>query len=174
MMNSFMPTPQGSIPVPPALYQDDPSQLPGWVKSPSSRIDTDDFEYLLNRGALIIPDQALRDECLACFMEWVYPYSPIVDLNDIARAISHQDGSGGHVSLPVFQAIMFAGIGFVDMSSLHMAGFQSRKEAKKAFFRKVKVCMHGITHSSIKMLSMHSCFMTLASTLDRSPLSKLK
>ena len=138
-MNSFMPTHPDPMPAPLPLYQDDPSQLPGWVKNPSSRIEVDDFEYLQNRGALIIPEQPLRDECLACFMEWVYPYSPIVDLNDIARAISNRDGSGGHVSLPVFQAIMFAGVGFVDMTTLHMAGFQSRKEAKKAFFRKVKV-----------------------------------
>lgn len=138
-MQNLLPGPVDPLPVPPPLYQDDPSQLPGWVKTPSSSIDVDDFEYLQNRGALVIPDQQLRDECLACFMEWVYPYSPVVDLPDIVRAISSKDGSGGHVSLPVFQAIMFAGIGHVDMTSLHRAGFQSRKEAKKTFFRKVKV-----------------------------------
>jgi hypothetical protein len=139
MMQNFQPAPVNPLPAPQPLYQDDPMQLPGWVKTPSSRIDVDDFEYLQNRGALVLPDQQLRDECLSCFMEWVYPYSPVVDLSNIARAISHRDGSGGHVSLPVFQAMMFAGVGFVDMVSLHRAGFQSRKEAKKAFFRKVKV-----------------------------------
>jgi hypothetical protein len=136
-MQSYLPRPPD--PVPPPLYHDDPSQLPGWVKPPSGKVDLDDFEYLQKAGALNLPDQQLRDECLACFMEWVYPWSPLVELSDMLRAISMRDGSGGHVSLLVFQAIMFAGIGFVDMDSLRKAGFQSRKDAKKAFFRKVKV-----------------------------------
>jgi hypothetical protein len=109
------------------------------LKPPSKKIDLDDFEYLRKAGALTIPDQQLRDECLACFVEWVYPWSPLVELSDIFRAISKHDGSGGYVSLLVFQAIMFMGIGFVDMASLERAGFQSCKHAKKTFFRKVKV-----------------------------------
>lgn len=148
MLQNFLP---GPVPIPPPLYQDDPSKLPGWLKAPSSRIDHDEFDYLQSRGALLIPDQHLRDECFACFMEWVYPYSPVVDLAKTVQAISSKDGSGGHVSLLVFQAIMFAGIGHVAMSSLHLAGFQSRKEAKKAFFRKVKV------KSSVVHLCFYEC-----------------
>jgi hypothetical protein len=141
MMQSFLPGTLEPLPVPAPLYQDDPSQLPGWIKTPSSRIDVDDFDYLRNRGALVIPNQQLRDECLSCFIEWVYPYSPIVDLHGIVRSIASKDGSGGHVSLPVFQAIMFAGVGHADLATLNRAGFQTRKEAKKAFFRKVKVSL---------------------------------
>ncbi|KIW04635.1 uncharacterized protein PV09_04381 [Verruconis gallopava] len=138
-MQPYTSVPSDSLPAPVPLYHDDPSQLPGWIKPPSSRIELDDFGYLQRSGALILPDQRLRDECLSCFIEWVYPWSPIVDLSDILRAISRRDGSGGHVSLPVFQAIMFAGVGFVEMASLRSAGFESRKDAKKSFFRKVKL-----------------------------------
>jgi hypothetical protein len=134
---SYLPPVPETITAP--LYHDDPSQLPGWVKPPSPKFDLDDFEYLQKAGALTLPDQQLRDECSAAFIEWVYPWSPLIELSDMFRAISSRDGSGGHVSLLVFQAIMFAGIGFVDMTSLQRAGFQSRKDAKKAFFRKVKV-----------------------------------
>lgn len=141
LMNEHVSAPPNRSSASVPLYQDDRSQLPGWLKAPTSRIDPDDLEYLRDRGALLIPNQSLRDECLACFTEWVYPYSPCVDLVDIARAMSGRDGSDGHFSLTVFQAIMFAGIGFVEISSLHIAGFQSRKEAKKVFFRRVKVSL---------------------------------
>jgi hypothetical protein len=105
-------------------------------------------------------------------MEWVYPYSPVVDLADIARAMSGRDGSGGHFSLPVFQAIMFAGIGFVEMSSLQIAGFQSRKEAKKAFFRKVKVSLSHQCNAVQTDRDILSFCMILATILDRYPSSK--
>jgi hypothetical protein len=43
------------------------------------------------------------------------------------------------VSLVLFQAVMFAGTGFVDIEYLRAEGFESRKEARRSFFDRVRV-----------------------------------
>jgi hypothetical protein len=63
----------------------------------------------------------------------------MLDISDFLRMISREDGSCGELSLLVIQAIMFAGVGFADLSILQQAGFQTHKDAKKHFFRKTKV-----------------------------------
>jgi len=118
-------------------------QLPAWVKPPSANLDPDDVEYLWKAGALTVPDTALRNEFLTCFIEWVYPWTPMVNLKDVLQVIS-KDGNAGQLSLLVVQAIMFAGAGFANFSLLQQAGFETRKEAKKHLFRRVKV-REGLT-----------------------------
>jgi len=114
-------------------------QLPAWVKPPSANLDPDDVEYLWKAGALTVPDTALRNEFLTCFIEWVYPWTPMVNLKDVLRTMSKDDGNAGQLSLLVVQAIMFAGAGFAKLSLLQQAGFETRKDAKKHLFRRVKV-----------------------------------
>jgi len=114
-------------------------RLPAWVKPPSANLDPDDVEYLWKAGALTVPEEALRNEFLTCFIEWVYPWTPMVDLRNVLEAMSKEDGSTGQLSLLVVQAIMFAGAGFANLSMLQQAGFDTRKDAKRQLFRRVKV-----------------------------------
>lgn len=116
-----------------------PPPLPSWVKPLPDRIEVDDVDFLWRKGALTIPDNPLRDELLGCFIEWVYPWTPMIDISDFLRTISREDGTAGKLSLLVIQAIMFAGVGFADLAILQQAGFQTHKDAKKHFFRKTKV-----------------------------------
>ena len=113
--------------------------LPPYFRPIPTRIGADELSYLDTKGAFSIPDASLRDELLRCFLDYVYPTMPVVEFSDTVRIISQGDGVAGRMSLLLFQAIMFAGCAFVDLSMLYHYGFQDRMHARKVFARKVRV-----------------------------------
>jgi hypothetical protein len=113
--------------------------IPSWVKPLPERISPDDMEFLARKGALSTHDEAFRNELLKCFVRWVYPWSPVVNLDHVVKNFSGNNSGTGKLSLLLFQAMMFAGAGFADLAILRSAGFNSRKEARKHFFHRCKV-----------------------------------
>jgi len=98
-----------------------------------------DALHLQNRGALAIPSIALQNELFLAFVNYVYPYMPVIDLQQFIDALNCRDGRKGRVSLLLFHAVMFAGTAFVDIKHLHDAGCETRMKARRAFFLKTKV-----------------------------------
>lgn len=123
-----------------ALHARPSSAIPGFIKPLPSRIGPDDVEYLEKKGALTVPPIELRNALLQSYVEYVHGYMPLLDLNDFLTTVQRSDGVTGHISLLLFQAVMFAGAAFVDIEHLRAAGFQTRKAARKAFFQKARVC----------------------------------
>ncbi|KAF2638082.1 cutinase transcription factor 1 alpha [Massarina eburnea CBS 473.64] len=113
--------------------------LPPFIKPLPAKIGPDEIAYLDKKGALAIPKGTLRSEMLRAYIEFVHPYMPLLDLHDFLTAIDRPDGSHGKVSLILFQAVMFAGSAFVDMDHLRLAGYTTRKEARKDFFQKTRI-----------------------------------
>ena len=99
---------------------------------------TEDLEYLQRKGAFIIPDTGFRNELLRCYVQYVHPYLPLVDLEDLLTTIE-KNQSTDTVSLLLFQAVMFAATAYIDMRYLVAQGYVTRKAARKAFFQKVKL-----------------------------------
>lgn len=128
-----------------ALHARPAAALPGFIKPLPARIGADDVEYLEKKGALTVPPIALRNALLQSYVEYVHGYMPLLDLNDFLSAVQRSDGMTGHVSLLLFQAVMFAGAAFVDFEHLRAAGFQTRKAARKAFFQKARVRPYYVT-----------------------------
>lgn len=87
-----------------------------------------------------MPSAGLRNELLRAYIEFVHPYMPLLELYDFIMIVESGSGVLGRISLILFQAVMFAGSAFVDMQHLHNAGYLSRKEARKDFFQKTRVC----------------------------------
>ncbi|KIW02265.1 uncharacterized protein PV09_06415 [Verruconis gallopava] len=116
-----------------------PPVLPQWVKPLPERINPDDAEFLARKGALSVHDSAFRNELLKCFIRWVYPWSPVISLDNVVRTMSGGNGATDKISLLLFQAMMFAGAGFADLAILRSAGFNSRKDARKHFFNRCKL-----------------------------------
>ncbi|KAK2806900.1 hypothetical protein FQN51_005700 [Onygenales sp. PD_10] len=112
-------------------------ELPRYIKEFPPRVEADDIDYLQAKGALKIPHFALRNELLKCFVNYVYVYMPLLDLGDFLQTISENNGQR-RISLLLFQAVMFAGTAFVDMKHLRMAGYQSRKAARKTFYKRAR------------------------------------
>jgi hypothetical protein len=113
------------------------ANLPPYIRPPSREFSADDLELLHRRGAFSIPEDELRDQLLRSFILYVYPYLPVVDLQDFLNAV---EGNGGpQISLLLFQAVMFAGTAFVDAQFLTQAGFPDRRAARVYFYNKIKV-----------------------------------
>ncbi|UPX11112.1 uncharacterized protein EKO05_0001735 [Ascochyta rabiei] len=113
--------------------------LPRFIKPLPNKIGPEEISYLEKKGALTVPKGTLRSEMLRVYIEFVHPYMPLLDLHDFLTIIDRSDGSKGKVSLILFQAVMFAGSAFVDMSHLRSAGYATRKEARKDFFQKTRI-----------------------------------
>ncbi len=113
--------------------------LPSYIKPLEGLVAQEDIGYLQQKGALAIPEPELRNSLLQGFTEYVYPYMPVVDLQNFVDVISQGDGQNGQLSLLVFQAVMFAGSAFIDMKYLSRAGYVTRRVARRALFRKIRV-----------------------------------
>jgi hypothetical protein len=128
---------------PPAASRTYNGPLPPYIKPLPPRLTADDIQYLWKKGALSIPDATFRNALLQAYIEFVHPYMPLIELHDFLRIVEQNDGENGKISLVLFQAVMFAGTAFVDMSLLKVAGFTTRKAARKAFYQKARVSIFG-------------------------------
>ncbi|KAH8809377.1 fungal-specific transcription factor domain-containing protein [Xylogone sp. PMI_703] len=123
--------------------------LPAYIKPLRAQITAEDTVYLQRKGALIVPDLELRNALLQGFIEYVYPYMPILDLKDLGNIICQGDGKNGEISLLLFQAVMFAGSAFVDMKYFSNAGYITRRAARKALFQKVRLLYESGSESCV-------------------------
>ncbi|KAG6231456.1 Cutinase transcription factor 1 beta [Claviceps purpurea] len=118
---------------------DTASQLPAFVRPLPAKIAPEDVQYLVIKGALTLPDIPLQNALLQCYIEYVYPYMPLIDLHNFLSIVDRRDGVNGQTSLLLYQSIMFSAVAFVDMKYLREAGYSSRKAARKAFFQKTRL-----------------------------------
>lgn len=114
-------------------------KLPEYIKPLPSRMTSVDIDYLFAKGALSLPDVPVRNALLRAYIEYVHPYMPLIEMNEVVQIIDEGNGETGRISLLLFQAIMFAGTAFVDMEYLRNGGYSNRKAARKAFFQKARV-----------------------------------
>jgi hypothetical protein len=128
------------------------SDLPQFIKPLPAKIGPEEISYLEKKGALTVPKGALRSEMLRAYVEFVHPYMPLLDLHDFLTVIDKSDGSNGKVSLILFQAVMFAGSAFIDMDHLRIAGYATRKEARKDFFQKTRVSHSPFSKRSVQRM----------------------
>ena len=84
-----------------------------------------------------MPDDGLRDQLLLSVIIYIYPFLPVLDIQEFLEGVEGKDGA--KVSLILFQAVMFAGTAFVDLQYLLDAGFENRIAARAHFFQKIKV-----------------------------------
>ena len=99
----------------------------------------EDINYLKNKDALSIPHHNLHAKLFKSYITSVHPHLPILDVRHFAEVLSYQE-TEKKVSLLLFQAVMLAGCVSIDLQHLREAGFQTRAEAQKVFFSRVKVC----------------------------------
>ncbi|KAI1618989.1 transcriptional regulatory protein [Exophiala viscosa] len=112
--------------------------LPPFIKPISPRLASEDLEYLQKKGAFIVPEPGLRNELLRCYVQYVHPYLPLIDLQDFLGTVQ-KDQPTDTVSLLLFQAVMFAATAYIDMRYLVAQGYMTRKAARKSFFQRVKL-----------------------------------
>lgn len=114
--------------------------LPGYLAPLPTHMDLEDADYLRRKGALSVPEPVLRDALIRSYIEYIHPTLPVLDLHDFVKSISAPASCNKKLSLLLFQAVMFAGISWIDIRLLRKLGFLTRKSARKSLFHKVRVC----------------------------------
>jgi hypothetical protein len=119
-------------------------------------LNATDLSYLHSRDALTLPSESLQIEILKAYVEYVNGSMPLLDLEEFlssvkygcegldgqkGRGIERENAGEKHISFLLFQAVMFAGVGYVSLKQLREAGYKSRESAKRAFFSRVRVCL---------------------------------
>ncbi|KAF4636014.1 hypothetical protein G7Y89_g2062 [Cudoniella acicularis] len=117
--------------------------LPSYIRT-RYNMKEDDLQHLWHQGALRIPDTSLKNALLQSYIEYVHPSLPLINLHELlamvcARKTNEYVSEDRRISLLLFQAILFAGSAFVDLLSLQMAGYSTRREARLSFYQKVKL-----------------------------------
>ncbi|KAJ5893078.1 hypothetical protein N7504_009769 [Penicillium tannophilum] len=111
---------------------------PRFLKPLPNRIAREDLEFLRFRGALTIPESGLRNELLRSYIQWVHSFMPVLNLQELLRCVAENDPDG-NISVLLFQAVMFVGTAFVDIKHLQAAGYSTRKDARNAFFIRLRL-----------------------------------
>ena len=118
----------------------DTRTLPHFVRPVGDNISPQDLVFLWHKGALSTPDLHLRNALVQCFVEFVHPIVPVVDLKEFLLAVgSPLNIDAPKTSILLFQAVMFSAAAFVDINILRKSGFASRIEARKLFYERAKV-----------------------------------
>ena len=112
--------------------------MPHYIRPLPPRFLMEDIEYLDKKGALTVPDNALRNELLRSYAQFVHPFLPVLELKEFLTPIEQNDVKNP-ISLLLFQAVMFAGTAYIDMRFLQAHGFETRKAARKAFWQRVRL-----------------------------------
>ena len=113
--------------------------MPSYICSSSHDHAPEGLAFLKARGALSIPESKFRDSLLLAFIQYIYLFMPVLDLQDFLDIIEGR--SGNKVSLLLFQAVMFAGSGHVEIEHILNAGFKSRLALRAFLFQRVKVSL---------------------------------
>lgn len=116
-----------------------PGEWPAFIKPIPDRIALEDRTYLVQKQVLTLPHLQLQNALLKAYVEYVHPYMPLMELHDFLRVVNDRTGAAGKVSLFLYHAVMFAATAFVDEALLKEAGYQSRRDARRAFFSRTRV-----------------------------------
>ena len=123
------------------------SELPTFVKALPSDLDEENVCFLRRKGALEIPDLPLRSALVRGYIENLHPWMPFLDLDLVFGSLQASPGSDTpRISVLLLQALMFAGSASCDLAELKRVGFSSRREARKAYFERVRVGCSSLTY----------------------------
>lgn len=112
------------------------SPLPELVIKPSPGLDPEALSYLTSMGVFDLPPPAVVRDVLECFINYVYPLLPILDLHSLLEELY---GSAPQISLLLLYGILLAGSGFTHQDTVEQAGYPSRFEWRSRLGRKLRV-----------------------------------
>lgn len=112
--------------------------LPAFITPLSSRILSEDIEFLAQKGAITVPEPDLRVEILRGYLFSVHPFMPMLNFRAFIHAVLN-NREDGRISLLLFQAVMFAGLHSLQLHLIHRLGFKTVKQARSVFFDRVRL-----------------------------------
>jgi len=115
------------------------NEWPAFIKPIPDRVLAEDRQYLVQKQVFTLPPLRLQNALLAAYVEFVHPYMPLMELHDFLRVVNDRSGASGKISLFLYHAVMFSATAFVDETLLRDAGYDSRRDARRAFFSRTRL-----------------------------------
>lgn len=131
--------------VAPEIYSD---VVPSCIRPLPPHMSGSVADLLQAKGALKVPVAALRDVIWKAYLRHVQPSLPLLDVQKFSSAMNDPGAQKSQISLLLYQAVMFAGFLFVDLSDPYFAGLHSRKDILKSMFENIKVKFINIQPNS--------------------------
>ena len=88
--------------------------LPDYIKPLPKSLAAEDLEYLNIKSAFDIPEPQIRNQLLTAYAQWVHPFGPMLDLEDVLSAI-FSNGETGKISLLLLQSMFLAASAYVKL-----------------------------------------------------------
>ncbi|RVX72017.1 hypothetical protein B0A52_04615 [Exophiala mesophila] len=116
-------------------------ELPAYFLPLPSHLSAVDIDYLRNKGAFEIPPLDLRNEIVRCYVEYMHPYMPLMDVDKLLCLIDpHRDPTTiPRFSLLLYQTVLLAGIACVDEALVKRFGHPNIKAARKLIYERARL-----------------------------------
>lgn len=113
------------------------AHLPPFIYNPFQSWGPVDLGFLSSKGALRLPSFPTQCALIESYIEYAYPYMPVVDISTLVATIHNYD----RIALLLYQAILFAGAAFVDCDGLpeEDSDFKDRRSARRLLAHRVTV-----------------------------------
>jgi hypothetical protein len=112
--------------------------LPAYVIDCATGLAAEDFNFLRAKGVWDLPCESVLVSSITGFIDYVYPLTPLLDLQKELECIA-SNGESGKISLLLLYAVVLAGIPFMNHSLLSEAGFSSASALSKVIYRRLRV-----------------------------------
>lgn len=145
-----------------------PFHLPVFIKPLPAKLTAQDIHYLHVKGALDIPPLNLRRGLIRSYVRYVHPFLPVLDLRNLVQCTCETFSTGpAPISILVFQAVMFAGLPFLELDKVKELGFSTKREARRVFHNRARVSESPAVDIKqvLKLIHTDSCFMILTRKL---------
>jgi hypothetical protein len=113
-------------------------RLPAFIAPLPDHLLGEDLEFLVQKGAFVIPEPDLQAKLLRNYIFSIHPFMPILDLHSLFSTV-YEGQSNRQMSILLFQAIMFSGLAAADPEVSRNMGFQTTKEVREHFFNRVRL-----------------------------------
>jgi hypothetical protein len=137
--------------------------LPRFIEPLSAKtLSTGHLEFLEGQHAFELPSWSLQKALIEAYVEYAYPYMPLIQLPDFLDSLENVSiREGKKHSLLLYLALLFAGAAFVSQSALKAdtMGFSTRKLARRELSRRVTVRTTQLVFESL-LTCFFSCFTT--------------
>ncbi|KPI44391.1 Cutinase transcription factor 1 beta [Cyphellophora attinorum] len=97
-----------------------------------------DFKFLEAKGVWDLPCESVLVSSITGFIDYVYPLTPLLDLQKELNCIA-SNGESGKISLLLLYAVVLAGIPFMNHSLLSEAGYSSASVLSKTIYRRLRL-----------------------------------
>ncbi|KAJ3464877.1 hypothetical protein MRS44_009663 [Fusarium solani] len=114
----------------------------------STNIDTETFDYLKKRGCFDLPALDIQQTLVQAYFHYVHPFFPVVHVSSFLKTFESPGQNG--VCLHLLWSVFLAATNFADMTTVQSAGYESRKDMKRAMFSRAKA-LYDADHERSKI-----------------------